>query len=304
MKLSFLSKTYISLLIITALALIVVWTIIRPNYKASVLEERLATVQQFQNYSIDNLDRTITSWLEVTRLLALQVAKHPTDGEVILRSTMSLHPDIIQIKIESMYLSDELASQNTLYPTVNLQIADSSWLRSKLDTVNQITWFAQAASPRQLFVSRTQFWAEKIPFTLTVVWNAQQLIDIFAGMSLKKDISLSIHSRSAMIVRNDSSYKINKILDMVDKMDSIRSVQEGTATWHVFKSPFHSVELWMVSAVPENTIIKPVEQFMIYSTSLILGLVIIIFIFEWLFTLKIKRIIKKLKAQLSAVNKL
>ena len=303
MKLTFLSKSFISLVFITIVALIVVWTIIRSNYEASVIEERLATVHQLQNYSIDNLDRTISSWLEVTRLLALQVAKHPRDGEIILHSTMSLHPDIIQIKIESMYLSDELASRNILYPSLTLQIADSLWLRSKLDTVIHIAWFAQAASPRQLFVSRTQFWAEKIPFTLTVVWNAQQLIDIFAGMSLNQDFSLSIHSLSGMIARNDSSYKINKILGMVDKLDTIKSIQEGTTTWRVLKSPFHSVELWMVSAVPDNTIIKPVERLMIYSTSLIIGLIFIIFILEWFFSRKIKRFIMKLKAEMNAVNK-
>jgi hypothetical protein len=262
----------------------------------------MTMVRQVQKHSIENLDRVITSWSEVTRLLALQVTRHPKEGEIVLRSMMSLHPEIIQIRIRSLNLSDELVSQNTSYPTLNLQIADSAWLHSKLDSVLNVAWFAQAASPRQIFVTRTQFRAQSIPFVLTVIWNAQRLVDIFSGMPYGQDYSVSIHSSSAMIIRNDSSYKLTKILSTFDKLDTSKSIQEGTAFWRILKSPFHSVDLWMVAAVPEKAKIDHVENLLIYSASLILGLMFVVFILGCLLSHQVKRYIKKLKRDESSVT--
>jgi hypothetical protein len=140
MKISFFSKFFIAISIITIASLLSVWLVVRPKYEAYVIAERLAVIQQLQNYSIHNIDHTIISWSDVTRFIAGQVTERPKEGEIVLRSMMTLHPEIIQIKIHSSNLSDELASQNTSYPALNLQVKDNEWISSKADTGLRVAW--------------------------------------------------------------------------------------------------------------------------------------------------------------------
>lgn len=132
MRLSFQNRIFIVIGIITILTLFFVWNVVRPKYEASVITERLTSVQQLQIYAVENLDRSIASWSEVTRFIAWQITERPNEGEIILRMMMTLHPEIIQIKIQSPKLSDELTSQNVSYPAVNVQVRDDAWYLQKL----------------------------------------------------------------------------------------------------------------------------------------------------------------------------
>jgi hypothetical protein len=51
----------------------------------------------------------------------------------------------------------------------------------------------------------------------------------------------------------------------------------------------------MVVAVPEEIFTKPVEVFLLYSASLIVGLMLIMAILGWLLSHQMKRFIEKMK---------
>lgn len=295
MKLSLFNKILIALGIITAASLLFVWMVVRPKYEASILAERFAVIHQVQKSSMDDLDHTIAGWSHVPRFIISQVTEKPNEGESILRMMMTLHPEIIQIRIHSSGPSDELRSQNTSYPMLNMQFSDSVCVRSKVDSALHIAWLNRTELPTQLFAMQTQFQVQHIPFLLTVVWDAKRLNNILAGLPFDKDYSVSIHYLSGVITQNASSLKLDRVLTSLDTLSTVQTVHEGTRSWRVLTSAFQSAQLWMVVAIPEEIFTKPVEDFLLYSAALIVGLMLLMAILGWLLSHQMKRFIEKMK---------
>ncbi len=295
MKLSLLNKILIALGVITAASLLFVWMVMRPKYEATVLAERFTVIQQLQKSSMDDLDYTIEGWSHVPRFIISQVTEKPNEGETILRMMMTLHPEIIQMRIHSSGPSDELRSQNTSYPSFNVQFSDSVWVRAKVDSTLHIAWLNRTELPTQIFAMQTEFQVRQIPFVLTVMWDAKRLNDILAGLPFDKDYSVSIHSSSGVIMQNASSLKFDRVHASIDTLSTVQIVHEGSRSWRILTSAFHSAQLWMVVAIPEEIFTKPVEYFLLYSAALIVGLMFLMAILGWLLSHQIKRFIEKMK---------
>jgi len=302
MRPSFLKIILITIGIITAALLLLIWFIVLPKYEASVLAERLTVIRQLQKSSIDNLDHTIAGWSNIPRFIISQVTERPNEGETILRMIMTLHPEIIQMRIRSSGPTDELMSQNTSYSPLNLQFSDSSWERSKVGNALQIAWLNQTEIPTQLLAMQMLFQVHRIPFTLTVIWNVKRLNDILAGLPFDKEYSVSIHSPSGIIAQNTSIFKLNNKHICMDTSGADQIVHEGTLSWRILKSVFRSAQLWMVVAVPEKIFNKPVEDFLLYSASLIAGPMFVMTIPGWLLSFQIKRFLKKMETSNSAAG--
>jgi hypothetical protein len=302
MKLSLLNKILIPLGIITAASLLLVWIVVRPKYEASIFAERYTVIQQLQRSSMTDLDHTIAGWSRTPRFIISQVTERPNEGETILRLMMTLHPEIIQIRIHSSGPSDELRSQNTSYPMLNVQFSDSVWVRSKADSALHIAWLNRTELPTQLFAMQAQFQVHQIPFILTVVWDAKRLNDILAELPFNKDYSVSIHSSSGVITQNTSSLKLDGVRTSMDTSSTVQIVHEGTHSWRVLTSAFQSAQLWMVVAIPEEIFTKPVEDFLLYSAALIVGLMFIMAILGWLLSHQMKQFIEKMKTSVSTAG--
>jgi hypothetical protein len=302
MKLSLLNRILIVLGIITAASLLLVWTVVRPKYEASVLGERLTAIQQLQKSSMDDFDHTITGWSHVPRFIISQVTERPNEGETILRMMMTLHPEIIQMRIHSSGSSDELRSQNISYPMLHVQFSDSVWVHSKVTTALHIAWLNRTELPTQLFAMQMQFQVQQIPFILTVVWDAKRLNNILAGLPFDKDYSVSIHSSSGVIMQNASSFKVDGVRPSMDTLSTVQIVHEGHRSWRILTSAFQSAQLWMVVAIPEEIFTKPVEDFLLYSAALIVGLMLLMAILGWLVSHQMKRFIEKMKTSTSAAG--
>jgi signal transduction histidine kinase len=294
LRLSFQNRIFIVLIIIAVLTLLVVWTVVRPKYEASVISERLTDVQKLQIYAVENLDRTIASWTDATRITALQVTERPKDGEIILRTIMNLHPEIIQIKIHSTKLSDELTSQNTSYPAANVQVKDDAWVKSKIDTLMQIAWLNDTLPHQQFFVMRTHFQVQNIPFVITIVWDAVKLNSLLTNLPLGENFLISIQSKSTVILRNISPFQPIVVHSSEERMSTLQSMYQGEETWRVLTRAFQTAQLWIIIAVPEKTILRPVKDLLFYSTSFVIGLAFLMLIVGWVLSFQINRPIARL----------
>jgi signal transduction histidine kinase len=304
LRLSLRNRFFIVLGIITLLTLLIIWTVVRPKYEASVIAERLTVVQQLQSYTIENLDHTITSWSSVTRFIVSQVIEHPKEGEILLRSMMSLHPEIIQIKIHSPKLPDELTSQNTSYSAFNVLMKDSAWVFSKIDTALRVQWINDTLQHQELFVMQTRFNVQNIPFILTVTWDAKKLDPLFTSLPIGENYSASIRSSSAVLIQNQSSFKTVNIHGTEEQISAIQNVRQNESNWRVLISALKTAQLWLIIAVPEEMILKPVEDLMLFFSSLILGLAFIMLILGWLLTRQINRPIARLVGDVQKLSNL
>jgi hypothetical protein len=244
---------------------------------------------------MDDLDHTIEDWSHIPQYIISQVTEKPNEGESILRMMMTLHPEIIQMRIHASGTSDELRSQNTSYPSFNVQFSDSVWVHSKIDTALYIAWISRTDLPAQIFAMQTQFQVHQIPFILTVVLDAKRLNDILAKLPFDKDYSVSIHSSSGIITQNASSFNFDRVRASMDTLSTVQIVHEGKHSWRVLSSVFRSTQLRMVVAIPEEIFTKPVEDFLLYSASLIVGLMLLMAILGWLLLHQMKRFIEKMK---------
>jgi hypothetical protein len=290
MKHSLRSRIFAILGIIAAASLLVIWIVLRPKYEEMAVAERLAEIRRLQLFAVENLDRAITERSRDVEIIASQVAERPKEGEAVLRTMMALRPDIIQVKIRSANLSDELVSQNMAYPPVSLQVSDSAWISSKQNSTIRYAWLVRSEPPKQLFVVQRQMSIQNRPFVMTVLWDAKRLNDIFAELPLDRDYSTGIVSRSAVLVHDTSgSFNFNKMLGTLDGARDAPNTGQEETSWKILTSSFPSVRLWLVIAIPERTITGPVRELMLYSTSLIVGLTIILLILGWLLAHQARR---------------
>ena len=215
-----------------------------------------------------------------------------------------LHPEIIQIKIQSPKLSDELISQNTLYPPPNLQIKDSLWIQSKMDSILHVAWLNDTSTHQHFFATQTRFYVQNIPFTLTVVWDIKKLNALFTEMPLGEGFSASIQSTSLVLLQNTSPFKVSEIPDIQDSVTALQSVRQNGSNWRVLANAFQTVQMWMIIAVPEKTMLKPAEDLLLYSTLFILALAVIMLIFGWILSFQINRPIRRLEKDVQRLNNL
>jgi signal transduction histidine kinase/HAMP domain-containing protein len=232
------------------------------------------------------------------------VTERPNEGETVLRMMMTLHPAIIQIRIQSPRLTDELTSQNISYPAVNVQVRDDAWVPSKIDTALHVAWLNDTLPLQHFFVMRTRFQMQNIPFVLTIVWDAKQLNTILANLPLGEKFSVSIHSATAPIVYNQSPFNPGEMHISGEHISLLQSRKQGDQTWRVLSSEFQTAQLWMIVAIPEKVILKPVNDLLLYSTSFVTGWAVIILIIGWFLSRQISRPIARLVKDVQQLSNL
>ena len=302
MRLSLQNRIFIIIGIITILTFIVLWGTLRPKYEASMIADRVKTIQQLESYVIEDLDQTIAGWSKVARFISSEVTERPKEGEVILRSMVALHPEIIQIKIHSPNLSDELTSQNTLYSRPNLQINDSVWIHSRMDSLLQAAWLYVTASHKNIFVTQKRFQVQNIPFVLTLVCDAERLNKLFAELPLQEGYFSSIQSASSVLMQNISSFKPIEVPGEQDSAAAVRSVHQSHTHWNILSRAFQSVQLWIIIAVPDTVILRPLEDVLFSAIFSIFGLAVLMCIVGWMISHQIKRPVVRLVKEVQRLS--
>ena len=127
---------------------------------------------------------------------------------------------------------------------------------------------------------------------------------ILANLPLGEKFSVSIHSVSAAIIQNQSSFRPVEKQSSGEQMSLMQSVRQGEQTWRVLSSAFHTAQLWMIVAIPEKTILKPVNDLLLYSTSLIVSLALIILLVGWVLSRQISRPIARLVKDVQQLSNL
>lgn len=295
MKLTIFSRILAAILIVALGSLLVVWFLIRPQYEETILNEQLTFIQQVQKSTVNALDNTMMDWTDVSRFIAAQITERPNEGEIILQMMMSLHPEIIQMRIHSPALPDELRSQNTSYSSMNLTIADSVWIASRTDSTLHIAWLNPSNAPSPVFVTQKQFQVQHIPFVLTSVWNAQRLQTVLSEIPLDNDYRVSIYNSSSLVTPDIPSIKLGKTFAVYERSGAIQNTLKEAIAWRAFSIPFQSEQLWMVVAVPEKALLRPVENFLWYSGGVVLGLLFLMILLGWWLSYQMKRFVRNMK---------
>jgi len=126
------------------------------------------------------------------------------------------------------------------------------------------------------------------------VCNASRLNKLFAELPLGEGYFSSIQSASSVLTQNISSFKPIEVPREQDSATTVQSVRQNNSQWHVLSTAFQSVQLWMMIAVPDTLILKPLEDVLFYSSISIVGLACIMLFIGWMLSYQIKRPIVRL----------
>ncbi|MDE3056774.1 MAG: PAS domain S-box protein [Bacteroidota bacterium] len=261
--------------------ILVLWLVVRPKYEASVIDERLTIVQQLQSYSMRNIDQKLEGWTNVARYVAWQASSHPSGLDLLLRQFMILNSDLVEIKLSSPSMNDELVSRNTDYEPVTFNVPDTDWLPSKIDTTIQTAQVHLRGRGLNLAVLRKHFSFRNIQLVVTVVADAKAVIQSLANLPLGDEYSASIVGPRGVVFSNHSPFVPPRMKETTDNISRLQTVFFKGNKWRVITAGFHSANFWMVIALPEALIVKPVRNLFLYSTLVVAALTSLVLVFGW-----------------------
>jgi HAMP domain-containing protein len=184
-----------------------------------------------------------------------------------------------------------------------MEIKDSVWVRSKTDSMLQIAWMNDSSSRQNIFATQKQFKIQNIPFVITVVWEAKKLNAVFAELPLGEGYFASIQSATSVLMQNTSSFKARELTGAQESAMTEQTVRQNESNWKVLIGAFQTVQLWIVIAVPEKTVLKPLEDFLLYSTISIIGTAFVMLCLGWMLSFQIKRPIAHLVKDVQRLSK-
>lgn len=293
-RLSLQNRIFLSLGGLTLIALFVVWIIIRPEYEKGVVNGRITILQQMQSYEVQNIDRQIASWITTTKSVALQMMEQPKGGEALLVNAMTLFPNIVQIRVYSPGLPEEINSQNVRYPAPAHKTADSLFVSSSDPGVKTAWMTGLSSKPPNVFVTRTSFRSIGRTFFVDVVWDADILQQYLTRLPLGSSYFLSVYAKHHVVYENRSDMRIIDTSFAYKQTNNLHVIHFADENWQTVTSTFQNAQMDVVVAVPEATIVEPVRQLLVFSSTLIIAIMCALLILGWVLSRQISRPISML----------
>ncbi|HUI28692.1 MAG TPA: HAMP domain-containing sensor histidine kinase [Candidatus Acidoferrales bacterium] len=293
-RLSLRNRIFLGLGGLTFAALSVVWIIIRPQYEKSVVAERITILQQLQSFEVQNIDSQIGAWITATKSVAAQLTDDPKGGEALLVDAITLFPNIVQIRVNSPGISEQINGQNVTYPSPAFQIADSMFVASSDPTV-MLAWLTGlSGSPSEAFVTRTTFKVADRLFFVNIMWDAGILQRYLTRLPFGSTYFLGIFAGNRVVYKNRYDLRIIDTSFTYRRTYNLRLVRLREENWQTATSTFQNANMNVVVAVPEKTIIAPVNQLLIYSSTLIIAIMTALLVLGWFMSHQISKPIEML----------
>ncbi len=303
-RLSLQNRIFLSLGGLALIALFVVWIIIRPKYEKGVVTERITILQQMQSYEVQNIDRQIASWIITTKSVAIQMMEQPKGGEALLVNAMTLFPNIVQIRVYSPGLPEEINSQNEKYPIPAHKTADSLFVPSSDPDVKAAWMTGLSSNPPNVFVTRTSFRSIGRIFFVDVIWDADILHQYLTRLPLGATYFLSVYAKDHVVYENRSDLRIMDTSFAYEQTNSLRVIHFANENWQTVTGTFQNAQMDVVVAVPEATIVEPVRQLLVFSSTLIIAIMCALLVLGWVLSRQISRPISMLVKDVERLEEL
>ncbi|MCX7984067.1 MAG: ATP-binding protein [Bacteroidetes bacterium] len=289
MNLSFHSRIFLVLIVLSGIILGVLWWFVRPAYETGVLEERHTLVQNIQNYAIEALDKQFTTWLNVTRGVTIQLLEAPKEGESFVRHTMILHPEILRIRIHSAEHQDELVSQNihhrlpkhdfTTLPRIAMDDSTLCLGWSTIDTA---------------LITQSSFTLGGTRFFTTIWWDAYQLQMLLQRLPFGTEYVVVLFADTLQFFGNVPFSSVLASRSINPRVHRFQTFTLNGTQWYGVTTSLQSAPLELLVAVPESVVKEPVNELLLYSTSAVGILFVLLLILGWVLAYHITKPINRL----------
>jgi signal transduction histidine kinase len=294
-RLSFHHRIFTLIGLFAVVSMTVIWFVVRPQYERQVAEERTTVVQQLQHFAVRSIDEQLGQWVTITQYLVWNLENRPNDAGVLMRQQIAFDSSIIQIIISSPDVTEDFTVTSTEFPHFAFSPNADDWNTSTKDSSVEILWENDPVTQRQIFGARKFFLLEDKKFSLTLFADSKHLLRQLELLPIGGTFAVQIAGERGFIYRN-SEIVFPVQPDLRTHLSTIRDITAAGTDWKVLTSHFSSAPMYLLIGIPNEIILKPVQDLLLYSASIILGLTVLVMILGWGFarqlTLPVTRLVQ------------
>lgn len=290
-RLSFHHRIFVLTGLAAVVSMSVLWFVIRPRYERQVEEERTTVVQQLQHFAVRSLDERLEQWITITQYLSWNLQTRPADAGVLIRQQIAFDTSIVQIVVSSPDMADEFTATNSARPGFRFSPEAEQWLPSIKDSSVSILW--SVAEQQQLFGIRKQFTIGSGRFTLTMFTETKELLRQLENLPIGGTFAVQVGSETGTIYSN-SSIVFPDQKSFLSHVNVIRDVTVDGTEWKVLTTRFTAVPMSMLIAIPSAIILQPVQALLLYSSIVVISVMLAVFVFGWVLSRQLTRPVRQL----------
>lgn len=284
-------------------SMILIWGVIFPQYQQAVLEERLTVIAEQQNYAIQSADNQVLYWSETIRFISNALLTRPNEFDEILKNEISLNPEIIKVQVLDLITNEEIQAQNTNYS--NLSIKTLSLFSEKLPANESIKIAFQPKSDSlpPFFVFTQQVVVKDAICSVVCFFDASSFKQSLLEVPIGEGIIVKVKNKRKVLFENTSAGSLPEFQN-TQSVTTIKQFDFNDESWHVLISPVVQTPYEMILAVPESLILKPARQLLLYSTTFMLGVLILMTGIGWIISKQVTKPVQKLTNAVDAISRL
>lgn len=284
-------------------SMILIWGVIFPQYQQAVLEERLTVIAEQQNYAIQSADNQVLYWSETIRFISNALLTRPNEFDEILKNEISLNPEIIKVQVLDLITNEEIQAQNTNYS--NLSIKTLSLFSEKLPANESIKIAFQPKSDSlpPFFVFTQQVVVKDAICSVVCFFDASSFKQSLLEIPIGEGIIVKVKNKRKVLFENTSAGSLPEFQN-TQSVTTIKQFDFNDESWHVLISPVVQTPYEMILAVPESLILKPAKQLLLYSTTFMLGVLILMTGIGWIISKQVTKPVQKLTNAVDAISRL
>jgi len=284
-------------------SIILIWGVIFPQYQQAVLEERLTIIAEQQNYTIQSANNQVLYWSETIRFISNALLTRPNEFDEILKNEISLNPEIIKVQVLDLITNEEIQAQNTNYS--NLSIKTLCLFSEKLPANESIKIAFQPKSDSlpPFFVFTQQVVVKDAICSVVCFFDASSFKQSLLEIPIGEGIIVKVKNKRKVLFENTSAGSLPEFQN-TQSVTTIKQFDFNDKSWHVLISPVVQTPYEMILAVPESLILNPARHLLLYSTTFMLGVLILMTGIGWVISKQVTKPVQKLTNAVDAISRL
>ncbi len=282
-RLSFHHRIFVLVGLFVLLSIGVMWFMIRPLYERQVVEERTTVVQQLQHFAIRSIDEKLEQWIEITQYLSWNLQTRPSDVEILIRQQIAFDTTIVQIILSSPNLSEDFVATSSAFPNFSFYPDARRWTASSRDTTLTTLWVKDSVTGRQIFGIRKGFVLNDEPLYITLYADTKNLLEELEKLPIGGIFAVQVGDVHGFIYSN-AKIAFPIMPETWQNLSVMQDVPVQGTEWKIFFSKFSAAPMVLLIGLPNDVILQPVQNLLIISVAVILGLTALVAVFGWYFS--------------------
>lgn len=274
----------------------VTWTVIRPRFEASVIDERLLLLSQLQSRKLSLVDERIQTWMELMRAASVQLATEPNVMESVFRQYIRLVPDLIGLRIIDQRTGEFLEISTAQFKEQDLNLAEETFFEMAPDSSFRFAWIPAATDSDGKCVLVYSFSAGNVGFQLQGYFDDAYLMDQLQDFGTRGAYFLHL-ALPGKILETDAVFEGKEltfdVLYRVVRMEAADQKLVGLT------ARLATIPLGHAVLLDEESVAAPVAKLFVESGWLLLGTLLVLMAGSWALTYILQRPLTQFAEDLS-----